>query len=162
MSTSDESVRFVGESNPGPDPFEATSRMAGSPSAGPSSGRRRNLHRMAAAFRHLIDEEEEKEGSEGEASSPGEGGKNATEIVSVHPPSSLDLGPSYLQTSHITQMREEFFIPDSQIIYTPGPQAHAPFPPANCLAFFLAQVRAGLRFPSLPSIRRWLNCFKSL
>ncbi|KAL0462412.1 UNVERIFIED_CONTAM: hypothetical protein Slati_0128800 [Sesamum latifolium] len=61
-----------GESNPGPDPFEATSRMAGSPSAGPSSGRRRSLRRMAAAIRHLIDEEE-KEGSEGEASSPGKG-----------------------------------------------------------------------------------------
>ncbi|KAL0457063.1 UNVERIFIED_CONTAM: hypothetical protein Slati_1045500 [Sesamum latifolium] len=102
MSTSDESVRFVGESNPGPDPSEATSRMAGSPSAGPSSGRRRSLRRMAAAFRRLIDEEEEEEGSEGEASSPGEEGKNATEIVSVHPHSSLDLGPSCLQTSHIT------------------------------------------------------------
>ncbi|KAL0420853.1 UNVERIFIED_CONTAM: hypothetical protein Slati_3108200 [Sesamum latifolium] len=121
--------------------------MAGSPSASPSSSRRRSLRRMAAAFRRLIDEEEEEEGSEGEASSPGEEGKNAIEIVSVHPPSSLDLGPSCLQTSHITQMREEFFIPDSQIIYTPGPQARAPFPPANYLAFFLAQVQAGLRFP---------------
>ncbi|KAL0394311.1 UNVERIFIED_CONTAM: hypothetical protein Slati_4397300 [Sesamum latifolium] len=36
MSTSDESVRFVGESNPGDDPSEATSRRAGSRSAGPS------------------------------------------------------------------------------------------------------------------------------
>ncbi|KAL0402117.1 UNVERIFIED_CONTAM: hypothetical protein Slati_4241600 [Sesamum latifolium] len=99
MSTSDESVRFVGESNPGTDPSEATSRMVGSPSADLSSGRRRSLRRMAAASRRLIDEEEEEEeGSEGEASSPGEEGKNIIEIVSVHPPSSLDLGPSYLQT----------------------------------------------------------------
>ncbi|KAL0312294.1 UNVERIFIED_CONTAM: hypothetical protein Sradi_5628700 [Sesamum radiatum] len=54
-----ESVRFVGESHPGEDPFEATSRMAGSQSAGPSGNRRRSLRRMAAAFYRLIDEEEE-------------------------------------------------------------------------------------------------------
>ncbi|KAL0445080.1 UNVERIFIED_CONTAM: hypothetical protein Slati_2230700 [Sesamum latifolium] len=73
MSSSDESVRFVGESNPGDDPSEATSRMAGSQSAGPSSGRRQSLRRLAANFCRLIDEEEEEaEGSEGEASSPGE------------------------------------------------------------------------------------------
>ncbi|KAL0416237.1 UNVERIFIED_CONTAM: hypothetical protein Slati_3455600 [Sesamum latifolium] len=149
MSSSDESVRFVGENNLGTDPSEATLRMAKSQSAGPSSGRRRSLRRMAAAFCRLIDEEEE-EGSEGEVSSPGEERK-VTGIVSVHPSSSLDLGPSCLQSSHIAQMREEFFIPSSQIIYTPGPQARAPFPPANCLAFFLVQVRAGLRFSSLPS-----------
>ncbi|KAL0405615.1 UNVERIFIED_CONTAM: hypothetical protein Slati_3875400 [Sesamum latifolium] len=65
LFTSDESVHFVGESNLGPDPSETTSRMAGSPSAGPSSGRRRSIRRMAAAFRRLIDEEEEEEGSEG-------------------------------------------------------------------------------------------------
>ncbi|KAL0411594.1 UNVERIFIED_CONTAM: hypothetical protein Slati_3749100 [Sesamum latifolium] len=75
LFTSDESVHFVGESNPGDDPSEATSRRAGSRSAGPSSGWRRSLRRMAAAFRHLINEEEEKEGSEGEASSPGEEGR---------------------------------------------------------------------------------------
>ncbi|KAL0355719.1 UNVERIFIED_CONTAM: hypothetical protein Sradi_4018800 [Sesamum radiatum] len=70
MSSSDEYVRIVGESNPGDDPSEATSRMAGSQSAGPSSGRRQSLRRMAAAFRRLIDEEGEE--TEGEASSPGE------------------------------------------------------------------------------------------
>ncbi|KAL0411579.1 UNVERIFIED_CONTAM: hypothetical protein Slati_3747600 [Sesamum latifolium] len=68
-SSSDESVRFVGEINPGMIP-EATSRRAGSQSAGPSSGRRRSLRRMAKAFRRLIDEEGEE--AEGEASSPGE------------------------------------------------------------------------------------------
>ncbi|KAL0434464.1 UNVERIFIED_CONTAM: hypothetical protein Slati_2780700 [Sesamum latifolium] len=49
--SSDESVRFVGENHPGEDPFEATSRMAGSQSAGSSSGRRKSLHQMAAVFR---------------------------------------------------------------------------------------------------------------
>ncbi|KAL0463346.1 UNVERIFIED_CONTAM: hypothetical protein Slati_0222200 [Sesamum latifolium] len=68
MSSSDESVRFVGESNPGDDPSKATSRMAGSQSAGPSSGWRLSLRRLAANFCRLIDEEEEEvEGSEGEA-----------------------------------------------------------------------------------------------
>ncbi|KAL0445372.1 UNVERIFIED_CONTAM: hypothetical protein Slati_2259900 [Sesamum latifolium] len=68
-SSSDESVRFVGEINPGDDPSEATSRRTGSRSAGPSSGRRRSLRWMAKAFRRLIDEEGEE--AEGEASSPG-------------------------------------------------------------------------------------------
>ncbi|KAL0447248.1 UNVERIFIED_CONTAM: hypothetical protein Slati_1852700 [Sesamum latifolium] len=70
LFNSDESVHFVGESNPGDDPSEATSRRAGSRFAGPSSGRRQSLRRMAKAFRHLIDEEGEKAG--GEASSPWE------------------------------------------------------------------------------------------
>ncbi|KAL0411547.1 UNVERIFIED_CONTAM: hypothetical protein Slati_3744400 [Sesamum latifolium] len=75
-ASSDESVLFVGESHPGEDPSEATSRMAGSQSAGPSGGRRRSLRRMAAAFRRLIDEEEEEVGgNEGEASSPGRRGE---------------------------------------------------------------------------------------
>ncbi|KAL0283027.1 UNVERIFIED_CONTAM: hypothetical protein Sradi_7243300 [Sesamum radiatum] len=47
------------ENNPGDDSSEATSRRAGSRYAGPSSGWRRSLRRMATAFRHLIDEEEE-------------------------------------------------------------------------------------------------------
>ncbi|KAL0409694.1 UNVERIFIED_CONTAM: hypothetical protein Sradi_1903800 [Sesamum radiatum] len=148
MSSSDESVRFVGEGNPGHDPSEATSRMAGSQSAGLSSGRRWSLRRMAAAFRRLIDEEEEE--TEGEASSPGEEEKVVTNLPPVHPLSLVDLGPSSFQTSHIAQIREEFFIPDSQVIYTLGPQARAPFPSTNCLSFFLAQVHAGLRFP-IPS-----------
>ncbi|KAL0433229.1 UNVERIFIED_CONTAM: hypothetical protein Slati_2657200 [Sesamum latifolium] len=56
-SSSDESIRFVGENNPGDDPSDATSRRADSRFAGPSSGRRRSLRRMATAFRRLIDEE---------------------------------------------------------------------------------------------------------
>ncbi|KAL0462460.1 UNVERIFIED_CONTAM: hypothetical protein Slati_0133600 [Sesamum latifolium] len=150
-STSDESVRFVGENNPSEDPFEATSRMAGSQSAGPSSGWRRSLRMMAAAVRRLIDEDDEEDEIEGEASSPGE-----DEGMTIGPKpvrsssSSAHLGPSSLQTSHIFQMRREFFIPDSQVIYTPGPQSSAPSPQTNCLSFFLAQVRAGLRFP-IPS-----------
>ncbi|KAL0313139.1 UNVERIFIED_CONTAM: hypothetical protein Sradi_5713200 [Sesamum radiatum] len=67
MSSSYEFVRFVGESNPGGDPSEAISRMAGSQSVGPSSGQRRSLRRIATAFRRLVDEEEED--IEGEASS---------------------------------------------------------------------------------------------
>ncbi|KAL0319886.1 UNVERIFIED_CONTAM: hypothetical protein Sradi_5250100 [Sesamum radiatum] len=124
MSSSDESIRFVRESNPGDDPFEATSRRAGSQSVGPSSGRRRSLRRVAAAFRHLIDEEEEK--TEGEEE----------------------------------KVRQYFFIPDSQIIYTPGPQARAPFPPANCLAFFLAQIHACLWFSIPPFYQEVARLFK--
>ncbi|KAL0439396.1 UNVERIFIED_CONTAM: hypothetical protein Slati_2422600 [Sesamum latifolium] len=118
MASSDESVRFVGESFPGKDPSEATLTRVGSQSAGPSSCRRRSLRQMAASFCRLIDEEEE--------------------------------GSSILKTTNITQMRREFFIPSSLVIYTPGPDGHAPFPPANCLSFFIAQVRSGLRFP-IPS-----------
>ncbi|KAL0421269.1 UNVERIFIED_CONTAM: hypothetical protein Slati_3149800 [Sesamum latifolium] len=144
-STYYESVRFVGENNPGEDPFEATSRMAGSQFTDLSSGRRRSLCMMAAAVRRLIDEDDEEDEIEGEASSPGE-----NEGMTIGPKpvrsssSSAHLGPSSLQTSHISQMRREFFIPDSQVIYTPGPQSSAPSPQTNCLSFFLAQVRASL------------------
>ncbi|KAL0458113.1 UNVERIFIED_CONTAM: hypothetical protein Slati_0438500 [Sesamum latifolium] len=157
-SSSDESVRFVGENNPGDDPSEATSRMAGSQSAGPSSGRRRSLRRLAATYRRLIDEEEEE--IEGEASSPEEEKRVATGPVPVRPYSSAHLGPSSLQTSHITQMREEFFIPDAQLSILLS-QASAPSPQVNCLSFFLAQVRAGLRFPIPPSFVRWPSYFRS-
>ncbi|KAL0405696.1 UNVERIFIED_CONTAM: hypothetical protein Slati_3883500 [Sesamum latifolium] len=81
--------------------------MAGSQSVDPSSGRRRSLRRMAAVFRRLIDEEEEE--IKGEASSPGEEEKVVADLTPVHPSSSVDLGSSSLQTSHITQMRKEFF-----------------------------------------------------
>ncbi|KAL0379228.1 UNVERIFIED_CONTAM: hypothetical protein Sradi_3228300 [Sesamum radiatum] len=56
MASSDESIHFVGENHPGKDPSEATSRMAGSQSAGPSGGRRRSLRQMAAAFHRLMNE----------------------------------------------------------------------------------------------------------
>ncbi|KAL0416306.1 UNVERIFIED_CONTAM: hypothetical protein Slati_3462500 [Sesamum latifolium] len=103
MASSDEFVRFVGESHPGEDPSEATSRMAGSQSAGPSGSRRRSLRQMAATFRRLIDEEEEEVGgNEGEASSSGEEGRMVTDLVVVHPSSSMDWGSSTVQTSHIT------------------------------------------------------------
>ncbi|KAL0394804.1 UNVERIFIED_CONTAM: hypothetical protein Slati_4446600 [Sesamum latifolium] len=91
MASSDKSVRFVGESHPGEDPSEATSRRASSQSVGPSSGRRRSLRRMAASFRRLIDEEEEEVGrNKGEASSLREGGRMVTDLVAVHPSSMMD------------------------------------------------------------------------
>ncbi|KAL0439740.1 UNVERIFIED_CONTAM: hypothetical protein Slati_2457000 [Sesamum latifolium] len=96
-ASSDESIRFVEESQPGEDPAEATSRMAGSQSAGPSSGWRRSLRRMAAAFRRLIDEErEEVVGNEGEVSSPGEEGRMARDLVALNPSSPMDWGSSTL------------------------------------------------------------------
>ncbi|KAL0449100.1 UNVERIFIED_CONTAM: hypothetical protein Slati_1466400 [Sesamum latifolium] len=155
----DESVRFVGENYPGEDPSEATSRRAGSQSAGPSGGRRRSPRQMAASFRRLIDEEEEVGGdegetsSQGEASSPGEEGRVVTHLVAVCPSSLVDWGSSILKTTHITQMRREFFILSSQVIYYPSPDGRAPFSPANCLSFFIAQVRSGLRFP-IPAFYR--------
>ncbi|KAL0457711.1 UNVERIFIED_CONTAM: hypothetical protein Slati_0398300 [Sesamum latifolium] len=88
---SDESVRFVGENHPGEDPSEATSRMMGSKSVGPSGGRRKSLRQMAVAVRRLIDEEkEEVGGNEGEASSPSEEGRAARDLVAVHPSSLTD------------------------------------------------------------------------
>ncbi|KAL0411718.1 UNVERIFIED_CONTAM: hypothetical protein Slati_3761500 [Sesamum latifolium] len=106
---------------------------------------------MAAAVRRLIDEDEEEDEIEGEASSPGE-----DEGMTIGPkPVSFffffsALGPLFSSDFSYCQMRREFFIPDSQVIYTPGPQSSAPSPQTNCLSFFLAQVRAGLRF-SIPS-----------
>ncbi|KAL0416689.1 UNVERIFIED_CONTAM: hypothetical protein Slati_3500800 [Sesamum latifolium] len=152
MSSSDESVRYVGESNPDDDPFEATSKMAGSQSAGPSSGRRRSLRRMAAAFHRLIDEKEEK--TEGETSSPGEEEKVVTNLPPVHHLSSVDLGPSSLQTSHITQMTEEFFIHDSQVIYTPGPRLVLLFPQPTLFLSFLPKCVRDCGFPFLPSTKK--------
>ncbi|KAL0290212.1 UNVERIFIED_CONTAM: hypothetical protein Sradi_7055000 [Sesamum radiatum] len=120
--SSDESVRFVGENHPGEDPSEATSRMAASQSAGQSGGRRKRLCQMTATFRRLIDEEEEEVGgNEGEASSFGEEGRAARDLVAVHPSSSMDWRSSTLQTPHVTQIKRDFFIPSLQIIYTPGP-----------------------------------------
>ncbi|KAL0404166.1 UNVERIFIED_CONTAM: hypothetical protein Sradi_2057400 [Sesamum radiatum] len=84
--SSDESVRFMGEINPSDDSSEATSKRVDSRSAGPSSGRRRSLRRMATTYRRLIDEEEE--GIEGEASSPGEEERVITSPVPVRPYSS--------------------------------------------------------------------------
>ncbi|KAL0445724.1 UNVERIFIED_CONTAM: hypothetical protein Slati_1700300 [Sesamum latifolium] len=93
---------------------------------------------MAAAFCHLIDaEEEEVGGNEGEASSPSEEGRAARDLVAVHPSSSMDWGSSTLQTSHITQMRRDFFIPSSQIIYTPGPKVVLLSPPPTVCLFSL-------------------------
>ncbi|KAL0458306.1 UNVERIFIED_CONTAM: hypothetical protein Slati_0457800 [Sesamum latifolium] len=58
--------------------------MAGSQSAGPSGGRRKSLRQMATAVRRLIDEEEEEVGGkEGKASSPGEEGRAARDLVAV-------------------------------------------------------------------------------
>ncbi|KAL0394644.1 UNVERIFIED_CONTAM: hypothetical protein Slati_4430600 [Sesamum latifolium] len=104
MASSDESIRFVGENHPGEDPSEATSRRAGSQSAGPSGGRRWSLRQMAAAFRRLVDEEEEEVGgNEGEASSHGEGERTVMDLVAVHPSSAMDWGSSTLKTSQITR-----------------------------------------------------------
>ncbi|KAL0444191.1 UNVERIFIED_CONTAM: hypothetical protein Slati_2141800 [Sesamum latifolium] len=111
MSSSDESVRFVGESNSGDDPSEATSRMAGSQSAGPSSGRRRSLRRMAAAFCRLIDEEEEEvEGDEGEASSPGEEEKKGYRVGACPPFFFSESGPIFPPDfSHHSDERRVFY-----------------------------------------------------
>ncbi|KAL0416461.1 UNVERIFIED_CONTAM: hypothetical protein Slati_3478000 [Sesamum latifolium] len=65
----------------------------------------------------------------------------------------MDWGSSTLKSSHITQLRREFSILSSMVIYTPGPDGRAPSPPANCLSFFVAQLQSGLRF-SIPSFYR--------
>ncbi|KAL0448631.1 UNVERIFIED_CONTAM: hypothetical protein Slati_1419500 [Sesamum latifolium] len=84
MASPDESIRYVGESHPYKDPSEATSKRAGSQSMGPSSGRSRNLRRMAASICCLIDEEEgEVGGNKGEASSRGEEGRVVIDLVAA-------------------------------------------------------------------------------
>ncbi|KAL0416242.1 UNVERIFIED_CONTAM: hypothetical protein Slati_3456100 [Sesamum latifolium] len=72
MASSDESVHFVGENYPDEDPSEATLKMTGFQSVGPSSSRRRSHRQAATTFRHLLDEEDEVGGVVEEASSPGE------------------------------------------------------------------------------------------
>ncbi|KAL0381887.1 UNVERIFIED_CONTAM: hypothetical protein Slati_4549000 [Sesamum latifolium] len=148
MSTSDESVHFVGESNPGDDPSEATSRRAGSRSAGPSSGRRRSLS--------SFDRRGGGRGG-GEASSPEEEEGVVRALTPVSSSSAVDLGPSILQRAHIEQMREDFFLLSSLVIDVPGPQARVPFPPPNWLAFFRAQLLAGLHF-SIPPFYQEIAC----
>ncbi|KAL0413038.1 UNVERIFIED_CONTAM: hypothetical protein Sradi_1505500 [Sesamum radiatum] len=124
-SSSDESVRFMGEINPGDDPSEATSRRTDSRSAGPSSGRRRNLRQMAAAFRRLIDEEEEE--VEGEASSPGEEERVVRALTPVPSFSAVDLGPSILQRAHTDQMREDFSFRALWLSMSPALRLSLPF-----------------------------------
>ncbi|KAL0395468.1 UNVERIFIED_CONTAM: hypothetical protein Slati_4513000 [Sesamum latifolium] len=141
MASSDESVHFLGENHPDEDPSKATSKSAGSQSSGPSSGRRRSLRRMQASFRRLIDEEEEETGgNEGEASSPGEEGRVVMDLVAVPSSSMVEWGSSTLKSSTIIQLRREFFIPNSMIIYTLGPDGRVPSPLANCLSLFVAQL----------------------
>ncbi|KAL0400296.1 UNVERIFIED_CONTAM: hypothetical protein Sradi_2372900 [Sesamum radiatum] len=154
MASSDESIRYVGESHPDENPSEATSERVGSQSVGPSGGRRRSLRRMAASFRRLIDEEKEEVGrNEGEASSLGEEGRVVTDLVVVHPSSMMDWESSTLKSSHVTQLSREFFIPNSMVIYALGADGRGPFPPANCLSFFVAQLWSCLRF-HIPSFYR--------
>ncbi|KAL0462879.1 UNVERIFIED_CONTAM: hypothetical protein Slati_0175500 [Sesamum latifolium] len=94
---------------------------------------------MAASFHRLINEkEEEVEGKEGKTSSPGEEGRVVIDLVVVPSSSMVDWGSSTLKSSHITQLRREFSIPNSMVINTPGPDGHAPSPPANYLSFFVA------------------------
>ncbi|KAL0410825.1 UNVERIFIED_CONTAM: hypothetical protein Slati_3672200 [Sesamum latifolium] len=150
MASLDESVHFLSENRPDEDPSEATSKRAGSQSVGPSSGRRRSLRQMAASFIHLIDEEEEEEtrGNEGEASSPGGEERVVMDLVATPSSSMVDWGSFTLKTSNIDQLRREFYISNSMVIYTLGPDGRAPSPPANCLSFLAAQLRSGLRFSS--------------
>ncbi|KAL0427990.1 UNVERIFIED_CONTAM: hypothetical protein Slati_2973800 [Sesamum latifolium] len=109
----------MGENRPDDDPFEATSKRECFQSVGPSSGRRKSSRQAAVAFRCLLDEEDEAGGDE-EASSPGEEEKVVKEEVTEPPLSMVDWGPSNLKTSAIDQLRREFYIPNSMIIYTPG------------------------------------------
>ncbi|KAL0303222.1 UNVERIFIED_CONTAM: hypothetical protein Sradi_6190300 [Sesamum radiatum] len=106
---------------------------------------------MAVYFHRLIDEEEREVGGiEGEASSLREEGRAITDLVVVHPSSMVEWRSLTLKLSHITQLRREFSIPNTMVIYAPRPDGRAPFPPANCLSFFVAQLWSGLRFP-IPS-----------
>ncbi|KAL0367754.1 UNVERIFIED_CONTAM: hypothetical protein Sradi_3665500 [Sesamum radiatum] len=113
---------------------------------------------MATAFSRLIDEEEEE--TEGEASSPGEEERVVRALTSVPSSSAVDLGPSFLQSAHIKQMRQDFFLPSSLVIYIPGPQARALFPPPNSLVFFRAQLLAGLRFTIPPFYQEVARLFR--
>ncbi|KAL0373555.1 UNVERIFIED_CONTAM: hypothetical protein Sradi_3271200 [Sesamum radiatum] len=59
MASSNESIRFMGENRPDEDPSEATSKRIGLQAASPSSGRMRSRRQAVAAFRCLLDEEDE-------------------------------------------------------------------------------------------------------
>ncbi|KAL0459213.1 UNVERIFIED_CONTAM: hypothetical protein Slati_0548500 [Sesamum latifolium] len=71
----------------------------------------------------------------------GEEGRVVTDLVAVPSSSMMDWGSSTLKASHITQLRREFSILNSMVVYAPGPDSRSTFPLANCLSFFVAQLQ---------------------
>ncbi|KAL0298483.1 UNVERIFIED_CONTAM: hypothetical protein Sradi_6508100 [Sesamum radiatum] len=72
MASSDESVRFIGETHPDDDLFETTLKRVGHHSAGLSSGRRWSQRQTATTSRKLVDEEDDEGGDDAKASFPRE------------------------------------------------------------------------------------------
>ncbi|GFP93654.1 hypothetical protein PHJA_001509800 [Phtheirospermum japonicum] len=54
---------------------------------------------------------------------------------------------SRISNSDVPSLRQKFFIPDEYIIIAPGPKDRIDKPPDRCLAFHVASLEAGLRFP---------------
>ncbi|KAL0413546.1 UNVERIFIED_CONTAM: hypothetical protein Sradi_1556300 [Sesamum radiatum] len=119
MSSIDESVRYVGESQ-GDDPSEATSRRLGSPMPSYVAGWWWSLHQAA---RHLLDEssEEEEDIDEEEGSSRGEmEPPPREEKISSRNRGSRPEGSAWvacvLKQSDIYKLVEEFAIPPEYVV----------------------------------------------
>ncbi|KAL3652430.1 hypothetical protein CASFOL_002111 [Castilleja foliolosa] len=54
---------------------------------------------------------------------------------------------SKISNSDVSLIRKKFFIPDEYQIIVPGPNDKIDEPPERCLAFHVASLEAGLRFP---------------
>ncbi|KAL0455071.1 UNVERIFIED_CONTAM: hypothetical protein Slati_0846300 [Sesamum latifolium] len=181
-SSDESSVRFFKEVPTDQDPSKATSRRMGLDPSIFQSGRRRSLRQASATALCLIDEEdvmdegdevsgeadEIHEGDkgdeggdeddemnlgedEGEGSSPGEEEREA-------PRSLVDWGSCNLRSSDVDWLILDFHIPSSFVFYTPVPTSRPLFSLANCLSFFIAQMRLGLRFP-IPTFYFDIACF---
>ncbi|KAL3652431.1 hypothetical protein CASFOL_002112 [Castilleja foliolosa] len=64
---------------------------------------------------------------------------------SMSPESSTDVKRS--SWSDVSSIRQKLFIPDEYKIIVPGPNDKIDDPPERCLAFHVASLEAGLRFP---------------
>ncbi|KAL0420633.1 UNVERIFIED_CONTAM: hypothetical protein Slati_3086200 [Sesamum latifolium] len=156
------------------DPLEVTSRRVDFGPFAPRGGLRRSFRQAAVTARHLLDEENvevqeggergvtEEKGDSGQDLGPGEPrggvlsrGRGRTEGSSPL----AHWGSCNLKDLEVDKLVSKFHIPPPFAIYTPLPLGRSFSPPDNCLAFFLAQLRSGLRFPIPPSIPMSPVCF---
>ncbi|KAL0454818.1 UNVERIFIED_CONTAM: hypothetical protein Slati_0821000 [Sesamum latifolium] len=164
-SSDKSSVHIVMEILVDQDPPEATSHCTDLGLSAPWSGLRRSLRQAAVAARRLLDEENiedegerESEGLEGDdgmivglGELEGEGSSPREEKEGQRAPRSpRDWGSCNLRDSYVDRLVSDFHIPPPFAIYTPLPLNRPLSPPDNCLSFFVAQLRSGLRF-SIPS-----------
>ncbi|KAL0447956.1 UNVERIFIED_CONTAM: hypothetical protein Slati_1923500 [Sesamum latifolium] len=151
MSSTDESVRIVGET-PGEDPSEATSKRLDSNLPFYTSGRRWSLSQAAHRLLDESSEEEEDDDEEDDGSSPSEVDPDIRE--SKVPPRTRGSRPSgskwvscYLRQSEIHQLVEEFAIP-------PEGETSKPFwpEPTSCVSRGALEYHCCAYYSFMPSL----------